>query len=210
MKKLVLLALVISLSGCASQKWYYNQNVKPNEQQLFYDQDFNYCQGVAAGTVPIPNINLSQNKGYRTYGTATFYDRSSARYVDMNYQSQTVPTGSFSSGFSDGWQMGEAISAASKRAKFAKSCMFRLGWREIPCKTCTPQQPSKPQVTVQQLFERYTNQAENKAFAKSTNNVSGASWGAKTEEEAKILAIRTCAESGGKNCQVINVNGVAQ
>jgi hypothetical protein len=137
MKEIIILSLVFILAGCYTQKWFHNKSVNPNEQQMFYNQDNNYCQGVAAGTVPMPNVNFIQNQGYRTYGTATIYSQSSG-YVNVDYQSQTIPNNNFTTGFQQGWQMGEAISAESRREKFAEACMFRLGWREIPCQTCIP------------------------------------------------------------------------
>lgn len=204
--RLFITALFITVSACATQKWFYNQSVRPTEQQMFYNQDNNYCQGVAAGTVKMPNLNLSNNQSYRTYGTATIYSQS-AGFVDVNYQSQTTPTGSFSSGFQDGWQISEAMSAAATRSRFADACMFKLGWREVPCQNCTPPTAG---VSAQQLFERYSKQPTNKAFARGADDVAGASWGAKTEEEAKLLAIRTCAESGGKQCTIKDLNGSPQ
>ncbi|PSU09399.1 hypothetical protein C9I92_07555 [Photobacterium ganghwense] len=58
------------------------------------------------------------------------------------------------------------------------------------------------------LYNQYRAKPNNKAYSIGTNNVAGAAWGAETEEEAIQMANKTCIKSGGKNCNVTEVNGI--
>ncbi|UTV29696.1 trypsin-like peptidase domain-containing protein [Photobacterium atrarenae] len=64
-------------------------------------------------------------------------------------------------------------------------------------------------VTANDLYNQYKNKPDNKAYAIGTNGVAGSSWGASTKEEAMTLALDTCKKTGGKNCNVTEVNGLS-
>lgn len=59
------------------------------------------------------------------------------------------------------------------------------------------------------LYNQYRGKANNKAFSIGTNSVAGAAWGASTKAQAMKLAQQTCIDSGGFNCNVTEVNGIA-
>ncbi|ASA54402.1 trypsin-like peptidase domain-containing protein [Vibrio gazogenes] len=62
-------------------------------------------------------------------------------------------------------------------------------------------------MTTTDLYKKYQEQTDHKAFAIGLNNISGASWGATTQESARDMALKTCKKSGGKNCSITEVDG---
>ncbi|WP_299021434.1 hypothetical protein [uncultured Photobacterium sp.] len=59
------------------------------------------------------------------------------------------------------------------------------------------------------LYKDYRLQSNNKAYAMGTNKIAGAAWGARDTKEAAQLAIETCKEWGGVNCNIVDINGSA-
>lgn len=57
------------------------------------------------------------------------------------------------------------------------------------------------------LYNKYSNSPNNKAFSVGVNGVAGAAWSSQTIEEAKSRANSACKNSGGMNCTVTEVNG---
>ncbi|MGF1733201.1 MULTISPECIES: hypothetical protein [Photobacterium] len=57
------------------------------------------------------------------------------------------------------------------------------------------------------LYKDYRLQSDNKAYAIGTNKIAGAAWGARDIQEAQKLAIETCVKLGGKNCNIVDING---
>ena len=136
MRKITVLMLALAATGCAStkQKWYYNNHVPRDQQQVFYNQDATYCKAVANGSVAIPPP-ITPSSGYRTLGTLTLNNLSTGQTYVGNYNSTTSPTNSMAKGFAAGWALSDAL---VRRNNLFNACMARVGWFEIPCQDCIP------------------------------------------------------------------------
>ena len=93
--------------------------------------------------------------------------------------------------------------------------MFRLGWREIPCRTCidslTTNVSANPfdlnsRLTSEQinLMNMYLEKPKPKAIAFGENGIGGLSWGYNNVGLAIQNAINLCTQYGGVNCKIWN------
>ncbi|WP_341503719.1 DUF4189 domain-containing protein [Gallaecimonas sp. GXIMD4217] len=194
------LLLAATLSGCtATPDWVYNLNVAPDKQQQIFEADSLYCQTYASGdtNLPVPVIIPS----YRTVGTYAYRNAATGQTYVGSYRSYSGP---------DMQLLGVGIAAyfVAKAVKYNNrynECIARMGWQEIPCQTCVPDEANP----VFKVKKDYLEAAYNKALAYSSDHVYiGAAWGVPTKAEAIKLALKTCFEQGKQECQVQSVNGV--
>lgn len=129
--KPILIAGCIALTGCATT--WYNPNFTSNtihERQLVIDSAG--CNRYALGASPMPPIRMygSQPQNYTFSGTMSSYGSGGGGTSYFSGRATQRPAGSFSSGFAQGYAMGEAINAKKARDLAFKACMYQLGWTD--------------------------------------------------------------------------------
>lgn len=131
-KQLVVL-LSVGLTGCATH--WYNPNIssyEAHERQKTIDTS--QCTLYAHGAAPMPEVRAYQdpnqsydfNASVSTYGS-NGYGRS---HISGRVHQTPNPAASFSSGFSNGAAMGQAIAARKARKLAFTGCMYQLGWTD--------------------------------------------------------------------------------
>ncbi len=124
------------LAGC-STTWYsphFNSDDARNRQLAI---DEGYCNRVATGSVPMPEIRIytPSQQSYMVTGNSTTLGENG---IQNNYFSGTVTpmNGGFASGFSSGMAQGAAlgalIRAQHEREQVIRGCMINLGWTDSP------------------------------------------------------------------------------
>lgn len=135
-KLFIVIAMAGALSGCSTT--WYNEHFSSDEarnRQLVIDEG--YCNRVAAGAVPMPEIRTytPSQQSYMITGNSTTFGRNG---IQNNSFSGTVTpmNNGFASGFSSGMAQGAAlgalIRAQQEHEKIVRGCMINLGWTDSP------------------------------------------------------------------------------
>ena len=136
-RQLLIVILVASaLAGC-STTWYnphFNSDDARNRQLVI---DEGYCNRVAAGSVPMPEIRAytPSQQSYMVTGNSNTFGGNG---IQSHYFSGTVTpmnngfASGFSSGMSQGAALGALIQAQREREKIIRGCMINLGWTDSP------------------------------------------------------------------------------
>lgn len=141
-RKIFLILATVSLVGCATNKYFYNNNYPSDQQQLRFEGDHGYCLQVSYGSVPMPDVRVNTPSSYQVSGQG--YDSNGGSY---HYQGTSTPTNNFGNGLANGYQLGQAMNASNARGDVYQGCLIRLGWFPIPCKTCIPSRASPSEIS---------------------------------------------------------------
>lgn len=135
MRHLFIVGLVV-LSGCASKPQYFHQYItEPAKLERQRAIDDGQCMQAALGSVPTPQVTYQPSNTYQTTGTVSGYD-STGGYSNYTYSGTTRAkqnsVESFSQGFANGLNIGNAIAAQKAQEKVYHGCMLSRGWSNNP------------------------------------------------------------------------------
>lgn len=135
MKLLLIAMAAAAVSGCATKQYFHTSiaNQEDVERQRVIDDA--YCTQAAMGLVDMPQIVHQPSGSYKSSGTISGYNPSTG-FSSYSYSGVTRPSAadSFSSGFANGMNLGNAIAAGQARNKLHHACMLAKGWSENEAK----------------------------------------------------------------------------
>jgi hypothetical protein len=165
------------------------------------------CLVIALLTLP----GCSKQKWYYNHSIApaeqqTAYNHHRAYCKGMTTGMVPEPTFPLTNNHMSNFERGFAFAdAVYTRDSMEQSCMYQLGWREVPPGYVAPYIDSADSVV-----HRYQQEGMHKALAESTNGIVGAAWNHATITSAKSEAINSCIREGGIGCYISNVDGFSQ
>ena len=191
-KLLIVISVVGALAGC-STTWYnphFNSDDARNRQLAI---DEGYCNRVATGSVPMPEIRVytPSQQSYMVTGNSNTFGRNG---IQNNYFSGTVMpmNNGFASGFSSGMAQGAAlgalIHAQRERDRIIRGCMVNLGWTDSPpAETKQSQEIARNNKLSNRnlLFSSNNSEKNGQTVSNSSNEISCNQW---TNDIAKSVA----------------------